>query len=126
MASRGKGFGTERARLVGDGLGTERARLALGSKIPPETDTFGKFFKNHVKVVFLMVPNLTKILKSGFKPLKVHTFGKFFQKSCENGDFDFCWSAPQFVQNIKPIRQLLCTFSSGSDLGIYIIYNIYI
>ena len=95
------------------------------SKLPPETDTFGKFFKNHVKVVFLMVPNLSKILKSGFKPLNVHTFGKFFQKSCENGDFDFCWSAPQFVQNIKPIRQLLCTFSSGSDLGIYIIYNIY-
>ena len=76
-------------------------------------------------MVFLMVPNLSKILKSGFKPLKVHTFGKFFQKSCESGVFDFCWSGPQFVQNIKPIRQLLCTFSSCSDLGIYIIYNIY-
>ena len=53
------------------------------------------------------------------------TFGTFFQKSCESGVFDFSWSGPQFVQNIKPIRQLLCTFSSCSDLGIYIIYNIY-
>ena len=53
------------------------------------------------------------------------TFGKFFKKSCESCVFDFSWSGPQFVQNIKPIRQLLCTFSSCSDLGIYIIYNIY-
>ena len=30
IASRGKGFGTERARLGGDALGTERARLAQG------------------------------------------------------------------------------------------------
>ena len=30
MASRGEGFGTERARLGGDALGTERARLAQG------------------------------------------------------------------------------------------------
>ena len=30
MASGGKGFGTERARLAGDGLLTERARLAQG------------------------------------------------------------------------------------------------
>ena len=30
MASGGKGFGTERARLAGDGLSTERARLAQG------------------------------------------------------------------------------------------------
>merc|ERR1712242_495010 len=30
MASGGKGFTTERARLAGDGLGTERARLAQG------------------------------------------------------------------------------------------------
>ena len=53
------------------------------------------------------------------------TFGTFFQKSCESGVFDFSWSGPQFVQNIKPIRQLLCTFSSSSDLDIYHIYNIY-
>ena len=31
----------------------------------------------------------------------------------------------QLVQNIKPIRQLLCTFFSCSVLGIYMIYNIY-
>ena len=30
MASGGKGFGTERARLAGDGLLTERTRLAQG------------------------------------------------------------------------------------------------
>ena len=30
MASGGKGFGTERGRLVGDGLLAERARLAQG------------------------------------------------------------------------------------------------
>ena len=67
-----------------------------------------------------------KISNFGSKlPPETDTFGKFFRKSCENGVFDFCWSGPQFVQNIKPIRQLLCTFSSGSDLGIYIIYNIY-
>ena len=30
MASGGKGFSTERARLAGDGLLTERARLAQG------------------------------------------------------------------------------------------------
>ena len=67
-----------------------------------------------------------KISNFGSKlPPETDTFGKFFQKSCESGVFDFCWSGPQFLQNIKPIRQLLCTFSSGSDLGIYIIYNIY-
>ena len=65
--------------------------LGFGSKLPPETDTFGKFFK----------------------------------KSCTNCVFYFFWLGPQFVQNIKPIRQLLCTFSSCSDLGIYLIYNIY-
>ena len=59
------------------------------------------------------------------KFFKIDTFGKFFQKSCESGVFDFCWSGPQLVQNIKPIRKLLCTFSSGSVLGIYLIYNIY-
>ena len=34
-------------------------------------------------------------------------------------------STLQFVQNFKPMRQLLCTLSSCSVLGIYIIYNIY-
>ena len=37
----------------------------------------------------------------------------------------FVRSTLQFVQTLKPTRQLLCTFSSCSDLGIYIIYNIY-
>ena len=59
------------------------------------------------------------------KFFKIDTFGKFFQKSCESGVFDFCWSGLQFVQNFKPIRQLLCTFSSCSVLSIYMIYNIY-
>ena len=27
---------------------------------------------------------------------------------------------------MKPLRQLLCSFSSCSDLGTYIIYNIYL
>ena len=31
----------------------------------------------------------------------------------------------QLVQNLKPIRQLLCTFSSCSVRGMYMIYNIY-
>ena len=34
-------------------------------------------------------------------------------------------SGPQLLQNIKPIRHLLCTFSSCSVLSIYLIYNIY-
>ena len=37
----------------------------------------------------------------------------------------FLWATLQLVKNIKPIRQLLCTFSSCSVLGIYMIYNIY-
>ena len=37
----------------------------------------------------------------------------------------FVGATLQLVQNIKPIRQLLCTFSSCSVLGIYMIYNIY-
>ena len=31
----------------------------------------------------------------------------------------------QLVENIKPMRQLLCTFFSCSTLGIHMIYNIY-
>ena len=38
----------------------------------------------------------------------------------------FVRSTLQFVQHIKRIRQLLCTFSSCSDFGINMIYNIYI
>ena len=34
-------------------------------------------------------------------------------------------SGPQLLQNIKPIRHLLCTFSSCSVLSIYLLYNIY-
>ena len=34
-------------------------------------------------------------------------------------------STLQLVENMKPIPQLLYTCSSWSDLGIYMIYNIY-
>ena len=37
----------------------------------------------------------------------------------------FVRSTLQLVRNIKPIGKLLCTDSSCSDLGIYLIYNIY-
>ena len=40
-------------------------------------------------------------------------------------EFFFLGSTLQLVENIKPIRKLLCTFSSCSVLGIYMIYNIY-
>ena len=39
------------------------------------------------------------------------------------GILNFLRSTLQFVQNFKPISQLLCTLSSCSVLGMYIIYN---
>ena len=39
--------------------------------------------------------------------------------------FWFFFSGPQLHQTFKPLRQLLCTFSSCSVLSINMIYNIY-
>ena len=54
------------------------------------------------------------------------TFVKFFHKiQIPIRKKFFVGATLQLVENIKPIRQLLCTFSSCSVLGIYMIYNIY-
>ena len=122
------GYSKARARL-----GTARARLAWAFIFPKEIHLI--FFILNWNLISFSKRNQRKFLvKSLFifskrnqrKFFKIDTFGKFFQKSCESCVFDFCWSGPQLVQNIKPIRQLLCTFSSSSVLGIYLINNIYI
>ena len=53
-------------------------------------------------------------------------WGQKLKKSSQQGDFEILGThPPQLHQNLKPIRHLFCTFSSCSDLGIYLSYNIY-
>ena len=93
------------SRTIASGLGTARARLAKSAASPPKK-------------------NLTFLLKNSL--WRIHTFVPIFQKIVlPMGILIFVGATLQSVQNIKPIRQLLCTDSSCSDLGIYLSYNIY-
>ena len=92
----GEGFGTERARLDQGGSSAERARLAQGTNLQ-------NFYLRRIRY--------------------------FWVQNSKNPDprweFFFLGATLQLVENIKPIRQLLCTFSSCSVLDIYVIYSIY-
>ena len=48
-----------------------------------------------------------------------------FKKFDTRKDYNFRGSNPPLIENIKPTRQLLCTFFSCCALGIHRIYNIY-
>ena len=92
--------------------GTARARLAWTLTFPKEIHL--NFFHENLKIV-LQIPYGGS-----------DTFVLIFQKIVLHmGILIFVRSTLQLVENIKPIRQLLCTFSSCSHIGIYIIYNIY-
>ena len=51
--------------------------------------------------------------------------GRFSKNRPTCCDFEFFFPDPQLHQTFKPIRELLCTFSSCSVLSINMIYNIY-
>ena len=66
------------------------------------------------------------LLKKRRNQLKTSKFIVKKQKSVPTiGILIFCGATLQLVQNIKPIRIFFCTTGSCSDLGIYLIYNIY-
>ena len=74
---------------------------------------------------FVRSPTIRKILAQNLYWVIRHFCTHFSENRPTYGEFDFRGATLQFVQNIKPIRQLLCTFSSCSDKCIYMIYNIY-
>ena len=65
-------------------------------------------------------PNFSK-----FQPQNRQVRHHFFKNSLHEGVFENSWKFLQLVQTFTPITNLLCTFSSCSDLSIYLNYNIY-
>ena len=65
-------------------------------------------------------PNFPK-----FQPQNRQVRHHFFKNSLHEGVFENSWKFLQLVQTFTPITNLLCTFSSCSDLSIYLNYNIY-
>ena len=67
-----------------------------------------------------------KVQKNFLMGLKIwSSWGSIFEKSPTCCVFEIFFLDPQLHQTFKPIRHLLCTFSSCSVLSIYMIYNIY-
>ena len=60
-----------------------------------------------------------------FQPQNWQVRHHFFKNSLQEGVFENSWKFLQLVQTFTPITNLLCTFSSCSDLSIYLNYNIY-
>ena len=73
-------------------------------------------------------PNLTittRKFESQFAPGNRQVWSQFSKNRPTCCDFEIFFPDPQLHQIFKPIRHLLCTFSSCSVLSIYMIYNIY-